>query len=272
MMGGEFCVNATRAAALMLVRQGRLGLFSAEGETPVWGGVIAVSGARRPVRVLLSADAPGLYRTIAAFPECFAATGGQCRQQDAPGGGDAAPERLFCAALVDCSAPATVCRPMHRGVSLVSMPGMPHLLVDASRHPLPDLSSTAWMKESAAWRRLCGLSDAPASGVVWYEPVAEGYALYPAVAVRATNSEHMESACGSASLALALALRMTLPDQELQAVDVRQPGGETLRVLFYDAGDPSPESAGAPQNSDRQPKLAWISGPVSLAAEGVAYL
>ncbi len=52
MMGGEFCGNACRAAAAVMVREGR-GLVREDGE---WRGVLSVSGVERPLVVRVLSD------------------------------------------------------------------------------------------------------------------------------------------------------------------------------------------------------------------------
>jgi hypothetical protein len=246
MMGGEFCVNATRAAALLLARQGRLADVHCS-DAPVWGGSLLVSGMEQPVLILVSRDGSALTRAATLTDSNLA---GPCS--------DPNPERgpqevlLHCAARVDCSAPETLCRPLRPGITLVHMPGMSHALIDADEQPLPDLEGNGWRRASADWRSECGLSAAPASGVIWFQREGTAFRIWPALEVKATLSEHLESACGSASLALAL-----WQWQHTQAgpIDVLQPSGETLRVF------PAAE-----------PGRAWISGPVLLAAEGVAHI
>lgn len=279
MMGGEFCVNAARCAALALARRGCLHAVAALPDARLWTGELAVSGADRPVTVLASESEQALAEAL-ALGHPVAANG------HAP---PPASERLHCAARVDLT--GSRAGMAQRGVCLVSLPGMDHLLVDTARHALPDMEGASWRSESAALRLLCGLTKAPASGVVWYE--AEGgnvFRIWPAVEVKATESEHLESACGSASLALALALSRGLlgaapgagsggeapaapaagqggtPEGAADAsasaavpgglsVEVIQPSGRALQVYM--------EPSGA---------AAWVAGPVLLAAEGTAYL
>lgn len=265
MMGGEFCVNATRSAAFCLARQGSLAqLPGRDGEALVWCGAVQVSGMAEPVRVLVSSDMERLDRAMARLDAdarewSHAVT--PARAAEKPG---EIPARLFCAALVSCS--NVGCRQEQKGVSLVTLPGMSHLLVDADRHAPPDFGVPDWKKESAAWRMLCGLADSPASGVIWYGREGDSWRIWPAVAVRATNTEHMESACGSASLALTLMRAMlkggdgaTSGNGEM--LTVIQPSGQSLGVRLH------PEFA-----SGADSRLAWISGPVSLAARGDVFL
>jgi hypothetical protein len=65
MMGGEFCVNATRAAALLLARQGCLAKVHSSG-VPVWGGSLLVSGMEQPALILVSRDEEALSRAAGA--------------------------------------------------------------------------------------------------------------------------------------------------------------------------------------------------------------
>ena len=255
MMGGEFCVNATRCAALLLARQGaffRLDL--PESRLEVWAGELTVSGMDGPVPVLAASGPDAFEAALATFSNAStrAASG---KNVSVP----ATAPLLYCAARINCAAPGVSRVEKGPGVTLVAMPGIQHLLVDISLNPLPDMSSPAWKQASAAWRAGCGLAGSPASGVIWYERLDTGYRIWPAVEVAATGSEHLETACGSASLAMALMRRLANGGaggrETSAAVDIVQPSGETLRV-FMEPG------------SGR----AWIAGPVRLAAQGTAYL
>ena len=299
MMGGEFCVNATRAATLVLAGMEVLrpvavphcaaplsqrqpdaeGAFITEPDDSAgaWEGEVLVSGMPDPVRVLACRDA----RTLALYLGrhsvlCAPASGGR------PGAGegrteppvpldswqDNLPSSLYCATRVDCSQAGVHCREIQDGVCLVRLPGMAHVLVDADLHPLPGMERYAWQQASAAWRSACGISRAPASGVVWYKRQGKSLRIWPAVEVRASGSEHMETACGSASLALALweqtsatarsGIRVPCP---YPALDIIQPSGESLLVFLEFSG-----------GAGTFPSSAWIAGPVQLAAHGRAYV
>lgn len=258
MMGGEFCLNAARSAALCLARQGWLVPEEVSGgRTPVWGGKLKVSGADKPVPVLVASDAATLERAVACAD-------GSCSGEIVSLGNVPVPEQplLYCAAKVGTPSPARACAVIQSGATLVSLPGMSHLLVDAEQHPRPELTGEVWKKQSAAWRASCGMTDLPASGVVWYVRKESGYAIWPAIEVKPTATEHLESACGSASLAIALLhLTAALPEGNATgaAVNVRQPSGELLAVTVHEA---------VAEHEDVQ---AWVSGPVRLVAEGKVY-
>jgi diaminopimelate epimerase len=258
MMGGEFCVNAARCAALLLARRGRLrSLPAARSGRDVRQGELTVSGMDRPLPVLVAATGAELEDALLA-------------ERSGNGGAPLLPAtaaalravRACCAVRVDAAAPGVRLLSLEKGVTLVRMPGIAHLLVDVSAHPPPDFHSPAWKTAGAAWRKACGLTEDPASGVVWYERRPEGYSIRPAVRVAATETECLESACGSASLAMALAHRARREQESgrdaapLWALEVFQPSGGSLRVIMY---------AAAPED-------AWISGVVHLAAQGEAYL
>lgn len=271
MMGGEFCVNAVRSSAFCLARQGRLALRAFPGAAGAAGAVregrVLASGMEQPVRVLAARDAGSLAGAIedcSVFPPAGPPASVEGPPADAP--------LLHCAAEVSCPLPKQACAPLQKGACLVSLPGISHVLVDMERHPLPDLSGGAWKKESAAWRMLCGIADLPASGVVWYGRDGGGYRIWPAVAVRATASEHLETACGSASLALALLHASTFADTAGPwpvAVGIGQPSGETLTVTLAGARE---AAAGSAPSSVPPGCSAWVAGPVLLAAEGRAYV
>jgi hypothetical protein len=317
MMGGEFCVNAARCAAMLLAlqREGRfaappapdglpghtdvtpdtklqstglqLGISATEGrgemrsisearrdharaaaelakqqeavlqatwyEADLWSGELLVSGRAEPVRLLACAEAGALARALA--PESGDGSGGRCRfaserKEERPAG-----TALFCAARVADPAGDTAHQVCGDGLGLVRMPGISHLLVEEARHPVPSMSGTAWKEQSGALRRKTGIAGSPASGVVWFRREEQAFRIWPAVEVLATSSEYLESACGSASLALALWL-WRRNETPAAPVDVLQPSGGTLRVY------PDREEPGA----------AWISGPVSLVARGTAYV
>ena len=98
MMGGEFCVNATRAFAALLLEDG---LLHKQPDGWHWG-TVSVSGMDRPV-------------TVRARK-----TGELCEAQ----------------ALIELiEAPAVRC--LSEGIHAVSIPGITHLVLEKGLHPLP---------------------------------------------------------------------------------------------------------------------------------------
>ncbi len=228
MMGGEFCLNASRCLALLLAHAGRLSGAGATEE-------ISVSGLAEPVRVKIQTVAP----------------------ED---GADQEPVRLDCGVRIPCPAlegrDCTKCMDEpEKGIIVVRLPGVTHVLLDSADHPRPD-SQAEFFAQAEKLRESLRLTDEGACGVIWHAAADCGGGvragqIWPVVHVRDTNSTFFESACGSASLALALLLRGACGAASLA---VRQPSGADLRIDFEKNG-----------------LFAWVSGPVHLLAKGDCY-
>ncbi len=279
MMGGEFCVNATRCAAFWLALQNRLlwnGTF--------WQGEITVSGATGSIDLAVSGDAKTLHSALGGISQGRENTAGEKQEYGslAPDSGEM-PALLYCAARMPCDVSSDGERAgatldvVEDGAVLVSLSGISHLLLDKRAHNMP----ADWKNSTRAWRKKVGIHTLPASGVIWYEADQTRTRIYPAVYVRDTDCEHMETACGSASLALALVLKNAAGlgmDVSLAAdafgacgLNVTQPSGENLTIFL----ETSPLTNGFGKNSQHGiylPPAAWVSGPVRLVAEGIAYL
>lgn len=262
MMGGEFCINAARSAALVLARAGRLApLFAGCCQ-----GFLSVSGASQPLHVLVGRDPAAVHRGIGLCLE-----GGKApddvedtplwgeRKGGAQEGAWGGTARMICAARMECAPGALHLTDVAEGACLVRMPGIAHLLLDAERHPFSD----GWQRAASRWRAEARIDEEPASGVVWYTRTAEGYSIKPAVLVRETCSEYLETACGSASFALACLHRSKHPVSACgpgHTLPLAQLSGETIEVTLLPGG-------AAPS-----PVLAYVSGEARLVAEGVAHL
>ena len=221
MMGGEFCVNASRAAAFLLA--GRGAFF--EIAENIRGGLLSVSGLDAPAAAVVASDRRALDAWLSRGLEL--PTNAPCSPL--------AGQTLFCAVRVAVPAAATEsCSP---GKTLVRLPGICHLLLDSRLHPLPHDP----FAEAERERRELGLDNEPAAGVIWCSESIAGPAITPVVWVAATNSTHLETACGSASLALALTRQAS--------TSVIQPSAEALDITLC-AGH------------------AWVSGRVDLIAQG----
>ena len=214
MMGGEFCGNACRCLAALLV-------MLAEKEPETWPvlGSLRSSGAERPVawRVRPTTDgAPGLDAAV----------------------------------RVDLAG-ATVTE-LEPGLCRVDMPGIVHILLDENLFPAPaDLTA-----EAAQWRQKLGLENQPGVGCIRHAPLnAANPYIAPLVWIRDTDSSCPETACGSGSLALGLALRA---HGGQSSINIRQPSGEYIAVELE-------ENAGGVWRG-------WIGGPVRLIATGEAFL
>ena len=114
------------------------------------------------------------------------------------------------------------------------------------------------------------MENEPASGVVWYKTFStdEGpdglktlyYRITPLVHVAETNTSILESACGSASLALGLlAAAREQPAGGLK-LEIFQPSHERL-LLYLQKIEGRPDAY-----------LAEVGGPVRLCAEGETFV
>lgn len=100
MMGGEFCGNACRAAAAVMVREG-VGMRMVGRE---WQGVLSVSGASDPVRLKVTSGPDGSHCAVSMpMPD---------------------KSRDF---MRECGP----------GMGVISLPGITHLCLDEDRHAFP---------------------------------------------------------------------------------------------------------------------------------------
>lgn len=216
MMGGEFCLNATRAFAVLLAREGCLPVTGLEGPDQ-WRGVVEVSGADGPVAVRVrrvpAAHAPAVWMAAASLD--FAETPRPSAEVD--------------------------------GTRLIRMPGIAHILLENATPPATDELPAVCVGLRARF----GLDGEDAVGCLWLDTRRAPAVLHPVVWVRATQSLCRESACGTGTLACALALRAQRGGDHFM---VRQPSGEALTVCF----EPGPASS----------TRVWVDGPARFVAEG----
>jgi len=218
MMGGEFCLNATRSFALLLAYEGLL-----RPEGGALAGRVEVSGVpgEVPVRVAFrNGDLP--------FAEACLHFG------KLPG-----PEPFG-------------------ALRLVRVPGIAHIIQEGTPPPGEDLAAFC-----DAQRRCCGVAQEEAVGHLWLSlpgphngaqgvspTQAQEAELAPVVWVRDTATLCRESACGSGTLACALALHAR---SGALRFSLRQPSGQTLSVRLEE---------------NKQGWDVWVGGPARMTARG----
>lgn len=213
MMGGEFCLNATRSFAVLLAEKG---LLHPEDDSLV--GRVEVSGVDEDVAVRVfsrNGDLP--------FAEACLHFRRLPEPEHIPG-----------------------------NLTLIRVPGIAHI-IQQGQPPCPgELPSFCEQQ-----RRLCGVNHEEAAGHLWIsfpdenpDAETETLTLRPVVWVRDTNSLCSESACGSGTLACALA--MHAKGGALRYL-VRQPSGCRLSVRMQ-------------KNDDGWD--IWVGGPVRMTACG----
>uniref|UniRef100_B8DKF9 Diaminopimelate epimerase-like protein n=1 Tax=Nitratidesulfovibrio vulgaris (strain DSM 19637 / Miyazaki F) TaxID=883 RepID=B8DKF9_NITV9 len=239
MMGGEFCGNACRSLAALLALKRVLHA----GPGGLMSGAIASSGVSGtlPVRVVHTPHGPDAAVRM-PLPSFAAAT-----PTASPEAAGAAPKRAD-----QDGATFQLVQPLAEGLELVRLPGIVHLLLDASAHPFPD----DWQAQARVLIARHGLEDEPAAGCIWHHGPLAAPSITPVVRVRDTGSILLESACGSGSLAYGLHRAAATGGET--ALAVRQPSGATIRVSVNRRDGLTPE--------------AWIGGTVRQVASGTAYL
>lgn len=133
-----------------------------------------------------------------------------------------------------------------KGVLLVRLPGINHLLLSDAWPELDQIPSLA-----AQARHIYQLPSCPANGIVWWKEEETRLEILPYVEVPASGTAMLESSCGSASLALALAqAELTGKNNFL----VRQPSGDELAIKLESGNK------------------ATLAGEVRLCAKGKLFL
>ena len=190
MSGGEFCGNATLSAAALAAAEG--------AESPFF---VECSGAEDPLQAEAHPLGTGRWLARAEMPQAH-----EIRRLSLDG---------FSLAGLSFEG-----QPFADAATCVSLPGIAHLVVEAA-----DLSAADY---DALLARLMRETDADAYGVVPFERMGrEHFRIRPYVAVPSAKSRVFERACGSGSLALALA-----EGSERGRIAVEQPGG----TLFVETG------------------------------------
>ena len=217
MMGGEFCLNATRAFASVL---DSLGLLGREGDAS--SGLVEVSGADGPVEVRVTH------------------------------GESALPFVEACLHFEELPAP----EPLSDRLCLVRVPGITHI-VQYGESP----ARTELERFCAEQRHGLQLLDEEAVGHLWLGDAPAGagasvpcLSLSPVVWVRETASLCFESACGSGTLACALAEHAK---NGATCFSIVQPSGTPLSVRM--------ERGAAGWD-------VWVGGPSRITAHGMTDL
>ena len=194
MMGGEFCVNASRAFSLLLAEGGKL----RPGPESWMEGEIHVSGCERPLRVRARKQANGLWRSD------------------------------ICLEFPEIPAPAA----LRDGSFLIELPGITHIIERcALPENVPDHCRIQRERNGLEGKKAVGhiwletiSPSAPMDG-----QDRPAYRITPVVWVGATDTLCQETACGSGTLAAALYL---FHWSSSRSFCMEQPSGSTLDVDF----------------------------------------
>ncbi len=220
MMGGEFCVNASRAFSLLLAKCGKL----RDGPGHCMEGDIHVSGCERPLNVRVRKQNKDIWRSD------------------------------ICLGFSSFPTPV----PLKDGSFLIKLPGIAHVIeICALPENIPDFCRTQrernglgdfeavghiWI-ESIQTANPCAMQKNPSLRIT------------PIVWVRATDTLCRETACGSGTLAAAIYLMQRSSGRIFR---MEQPSGSILDVRFHNShngwdawvGGPAWEAAQGMTNLD----------------------
>ncbi len=224
MAGGEFCVNATRSLALLMCLAQR----QCQKPGSVWQGRIYTAGFDQGIQVTVK------------NPEV-----------DQVGHGHD----------VSLHMPVPSLPPMKelaKGIVLVTLPGIDHLLIDAEIYPF---QPKHWKSLAAELRQQWHLEHRPAVGCIWWSPVVSTTSqhllckvhMHPVVRVLSPFTECYENSCGSGTLALGLWLYKNSGKQQFF---MQQPGGY-LSLVYRPHAEHN--------------TVAVLGGPVHVVAQGQAF-
>ena len=223
MMGGEFCLNATRAFALVLAREG---LLHKKGE--VLSGEVEVSGVREKISVQV--HVPAREHTTEPLPP------------------DSLPFVEACLHFKELPVPKAYGSQMQ----LVRVPGIAHIVQEG---PFPEEKDLAAV--CAAQRATCQVEHEEAVGNIWVSnnhdsqtDSCRALTISPVVWVRDTSTLCHETACGSGTLAAALADHARTGATRFS---ILQPSGYRLSVRM--------------EKKDSEWNV-WVGGPVRMTACG----
>ena len=290
MMGNEFCINATRSAAIVLASQKKLHPFH---HTSLHG-YLTVSGMPHPVQVFVGLEQKELAHNIAKpvateEPTTLATATTPLLATDSH-------SAFYTAMAMDITEDEFTVTAVEEGAHLMRMPGISHLLLNTAVHPIPEQSAE---QATRAMREKYQLEKEPASGVVWYSANDINYAITPYVYVAATKSEYKETACGSASFAIGYLhywlqnnqFCTQISTQKLPTIAVTQLSGKNITVTFvqkavkaastkeasskgkliHKTNAPAPKSSSAESASPTVAQVI-IGGEVNIISKGTAYL
>jgi len=192
MMGGEFCGNATRSLAFMLVARKYPNIIIQNGIAKFY---LTVSGVQEPLEVEV-----------------------ECDDNENP---ISAKVQMPIYSSID-----SVCQ--RESVKLVSLEGISHIIVDNDKTPF---HKESYKDDFIEFRDSLELKDKEAVGVMW-KTIEEdnSISMEPVVWVKETNSYYYETSCGSGTVALALSMAKD-NNQAYQEFKIYQPSGKYIMAI-----------------------------------------
>ena len=192
MMGGEFCGNATRSLAFMLVARKYPNIIIEKGIAKFY---LTVSGVKEPLEVEV-----------------------ECDNNENP---ISAKVQMPIYNNID-----SVCQ--KDNVKLVSLEGISHIIVDNNMTPF---RKESYKDDFIKLRDSLDLKDKEAVGVMWKTIEKDNsISMEPVVWVKDTDSYYYETSCGSGTVALALAIAKENNNTH-QEFKIYQPSGKYIVAI-----------------------------------------
>lgn len=193
MMGGEFCGNATRSLAFMLVARKFPNIIIKNNIAKFY---LTVSGVQKPLEVEV-----------------------ECDNDENP---ISAKVQMPIYNNID-----SVCQ--KESVNLVSLEGISHIIVDNNKTPF---KKNSYKDDFIEFRDNLNLKDKEAVGVMWKTVEADNsISMEPVVWVKETDSYYYETSCGSGTVALALAIAKE-SNNPYQEFKIYQPSAKYIIAII----------------------------------------
>ncbi|SHN49718.1 hypothetical protein [Desulfovibrio litoralis] len=242
MMGGEFCGNACRTFGALLALKHKLKpdsttidfLSSYADRFDSLSGTLLSSGIDTAieVKIFLDKNEPSLYTS----------------------------EVFICLDLSEAPVFKNGVKYLDKGAFLIELNGIVHLILDQEIYKKYDAKGQEidLIQEAEKLRARFNLNDYTAVGVIWADLNIENCEITPVIWVKTMNTAHLETACASGSLALALYHYYNLQkniDSGLN-FNIIQPSFSVLKIFL----------------SVETGLKAWLGGEVKFIAAGECFL
>jgi len=192
MMGGEFCGNATRSLAFMLVARKSSNIIIKNNIAKFY---LTVSGVQEPLEVEVECDSNENPISAKVQMPIYNNIDSVCRKEN---------------------------------VDLVSLEGISHIIVDNDKTPF---NKERYKDDFIELRDSLDLKDKEAVGVMWKTIEKDNsISMEPVVWVKETDSYFYETSCGSGTVALALAIAKD-NNQSYQEFKIYQPSGKYIIAI-----------------------------------------
>jgi len=192
MMGGEFCGNATRSLAFMLVARKSPNIIIKNSIAKFY---LTVSGVQEPLEVEVECDSDKKPISAKVQMPIYNSIDSVCQ--------------------ID-------------GVNLVSLEGISHIIIDNDKTPFNQESYKDDLRE---FRDNLNLQNKEAVGVMWKRVEDDNsISMEPVVWVKETDSYYYETSCGSGTIALALSIAKE-SNNPYQEFKIYQPSGKYILAI-----------------------------------------